>query len=154
MSLWKLILQAQVLCQRVLGSSLTVPRVALFWTEISDVVPGTCGSHSPRLWVTVPSAPITTGTTLAFTLHILCSSSFSPWCFLKLLVFLLPDVAVARGRYVCHRCFLLLLVNQQNAVTWLSVWIQKSRRILAWSLSTTLTGWLPARTQCRCFWTL
>ncbi|XP_067435009.1 putative ferric-chelate reductase 1 [Thunnus thynnus] len=74
---------AQVLYQRpgslrVLCSILGVPRTALFWTETSDVVPGICWSHSPSLWVTAPSAPITTGTTVAIT-PIFSSSSFSPW---------------------------------------------------------------------------
>ncbi|KAL4009015.1 hypothetical protein ACER0C_002867 [Sarotherodon galilaeus] len=47
--------------------------------EISDVVPGICWSHSPSLGVTTPSAPTTTETTVTFTLHILSSSSLSPW---------------------------------------------------------------------------
>jgi len=41
-------------------------------SQNSDVVPGICWSHSPSLGVIALSAPITTGTTAAFT------SSFSP----------------------------------------------------------------------------
>ena len=66
---------------RVLRSILAVLSTALFWTESSDVVPGICWSHSSSLGVTAPSAPITTGTTLTFTFHILSCSSFCPWYF-------------------------------------------------------------------------
>ena len=66
---------------RVMHSILYIPSTALFWTERSDVVPGICWSHSSSLGVTAPSAPITTGTTLAFTFHVLYRSSFSPWDF-------------------------------------------------------------------------
>ena len=62
---------------RVLRSILAVPITALFWTESSDVVPGICWSHSSSLGVTAPSVPITTGTALTLTFHVLFSSSFS-----------------------------------------------------------------------------
>ncbi|TWW54402.1 Integrin alpha-6 VLA-6 [Takifugu flavidus] len=39
---------------RVLRRILAVPRTALFWTEISGVVPGICWSHLLRLGVTAP----------------------------------------------------------------------------------------------------
>ncbi|KAK7881943.1 hypothetical protein WMY93_028117 [Mugilogobius chulae] len=64
---------------RVLRSILAVPRTELFWTEMSDVDSGICCSHSSSLGVTAPSAPITTGTTVAFTFQAFSSSSLSPW---------------------------------------------------------------------------
>lgn len=78
--------QSQVLCQRprssrVLCSILAVPNHALFWTESYDVAPGMCWSPSPRLEITVPSAPTSTGAPLAFTFHILSSVSFKSWYF-------------------------------------------------------------------------
>ena len=60
---------------RVLGS---VPSNALFWTEISDVVPGNCWSHQSSLGVAVPSAPISTGTSIAL-MFFLVLPSF--WCY-------------------------------------------------------------------------
>ncbi|XP_049610708.1 transcription factor ETV7 isoform X1 [Syngnathus scovelli] len=58
-------LPARVLYQRpgslrVLRSIFAVPSTALFWTEMSDVFPGICFSHSSSLGVTAPSAPMTT----------------------------------------------------------------------------------------------
>lgn len=72
--------KARVVSQtlRLLLSIVAVPRPSLFWTEISDVAPGICRSHSPSFRVTAPSAPITTET---FTLCIFSSSSFSPMVF-------------------------------------------------------------------------
>lgn len=46
--------------------SLAVPRTVLFWTEISDVVPGIYWSRSSNLGVTTPNAPVTTESTLVF----------------------------------------------------------------------------------------
>ena len=66
---------------RALRSILAVLSNVLFWTEISNVVPGVCCSHQSSLRVIVPSAPIITGTTAAFTHHIFSCSSFSPWYF-------------------------------------------------------------------------
>ena len=68
--------RARVLYQKpggmtVLRSILAVPRTALFWTEISDVVPKIYWSHSPSLGVKVSQdAQITTDTTVALTFHI------------------------------------------------------------------------------------
>ena len=76
---------------RVLRSILAVPSTAVFWTESSDVVPGIYWSHSFSRGVTAPSAPFTSGTTLAFTFHIL-QFLFQSLAFLQLLVFLLLDV--------------------------------------------------------------
>ena len=67
-------------------------------------------SRSSSLGVKAPSAPTTTGTTLACTFHVLSSSYFSPWDFLQLLVVLLVDVAVAWNCYVSHHCLLRLRV--------------------------------------------
>ena len=68
--LWAVLrlLQAWVLYQkpgslRVLHRILAVPRIALFWIEISDVIPGICWSHAPSLGVTAPSAPLIMSTT-------------------------------------------------------------------------------------------
>ena len=69
---------------RVLHSILALAPV-LFWTESFDDVPGICWSHSSSLGVTAPSAPITTGTTLAFSFHVFSSSSLSPWYYSSLL---------------------------------------------------------------------
>lgn len=60
-----------------------VPSTAVFWTQTSDdVVPGNCWSQSSSLPVTTLSSLTTTGTTLAFTFHILSCSSFRLWYFL------------------------------------------------------------------------
>lgn len=47
-------------------SIIPVPKVALFWTWISDVDPGIGWIHSPSLGVTVLNAHITIGSTDAF----------------------------------------------------------------------------------------
>ena len=44
-----------------------------------DVVPGVCWSHSSSLGATTSSTLITTGTAVAFTLHIFCIFHFDPW---------------------------------------------------------------------------
>lgn len=83
---WYAFPQPSVLYQRpgnelnFLRSVLVVPAV-LFWTESSEFVPGICWSHSSSLGVTAQSVPTPTGTTLAFTFHILSSFSFRPWYF-------------------------------------------------------------------------
>ncbi len=80
-----------------------VPGILLFWTETSDVVLKTCWSCSPSLWVAAPSAPITAGTTAAFTPHI---SSFRSWYFSSFLS--------SFFRYTYQHCLLLLFVELHN----------------------------------------
>ncbi len=118
-----------------------VPRIALFWTETSDVVPWICWSCSPSLWLTASSAPVTTGTTVASTPHIFSSSCFSPWHFLSfscsffvmlLLLGIAPSITSA---FFC--CLLINTMSGWLAITSLSVW---SHRILAQSFSTSLGG--------------
>uniref|UniRef100_A0A669AZ21 mitogen-activated protein kinase kinase kinase n=1 Tax=Oreochromis niloticus TaxID=8128 RepID=A0A669AZ21_ORENI len=129
---------------RVLRSILAVPRTALFWTEISDVVPGICWSHSPSLGVTAPSAPITTGTTVTFTLHILSSSSLSPWYFSSFSCsFFLMLLSFGTATSITTAVFFCLSTTTMSgwlATTILSVCIWKSHRILARSFSITLGG--------------
>lgn len=43
---------------KALHSIFAIPSTALFWTEMSDVIPGICRRHLLSLGVTAPSAPI------------------------------------------------------------------------------------------------
>ncbi len=121
--------QARVPYQRpgslkVLHGILAVPNIALFWTETSDVLPGICWSHSSSLLVTAPSAPIITGTSVAFTPHIFFSSSFSPWYFFKLLLLMLLSLGIAT--FIATAFLYCLLINMMShwlAITSLSMWI-------------------------------
>ena len=104
-----------------------------FWTDVSNVFPGICWSHSPSFGVTTLSAPIIMGTTYAFISHILSCSSFSRWYFLELLMFLLYDIVVT---YDCLLlCFLTTMISCWLATTILSALIWKSHGILVWLLS-------------------
>ncbi|TWW73486.1 hypothetical protein D4764_15G0008800 [Takifugu flavidus] len=76
----KCLLQTRVLYQRpgslmVLHRFLAVPRTAVFWTGMFDVVPGICWRHLLSFGVTAPSVPINAGTTFAFTW--LCRSIYA-----------------------------------------------------------------------------
>lgn len=68
---------------------LTVPLLALFWTELSEVVPWIFSSHSSSFGITTWKGPMTSGTSEALTLHYFSISSFSS-CILLLLVLLPP----------------------------------------------------------------
>ncbi len=129
---------------RVLCSILAVPRTALFWTEISDVVPGICSSHSPSLGVTALRALITTGTTVAFTPHIFFSSSCSPWYFSSFLCsffLMLLSLGIATSITTAFfRCLSTTTMSSWLATTILSVWIWNSHRIFAQSFSTIFGG--------------
>uniref|UniRef100_A0AAX7UZ72 Immunoglobulin V-set domain-containing protein n=1 Tax=Astatotilapia calliptera TaxID=8154 RepID=A0AAX7UZ72_ASTCA len=112
--------------------------------EISDVIPGICWSHSPSLGVTTPSAPITTGTTVTFTLHILSSSSLSPLYFSSFSCsFFLILLSFGTATSITTAVFFCLSTTTMSgwlATTILSICIWKSHRILARSFSTTLGG--------------
>ena len=102
---------------RILRSILAVLSTAHFWTETSDVVPAICWSHSSSLGVTASSAPITTGTTLAFIFHVL-QFLLQLLISYQILVFLLLDVAVTWICYVYHHCLLPLLAPSEEFPTW------------------------------------
>lgn len=78
-TLWVLFfLQSQVFYQRFgslrnLCCVLAVPRTALFWTEISDVILEICWSHSPSFGVTACAI-----SSVTFTFLIFSNSSLSP----------------------------------------------------------------------------
>lgn len=65
---------------RILRNILDVLNSAL-WMEISYIIPEIYWSHFSSLWITVPSVPVITGITFAFTFHIFFGSSFSSWFF-------------------------------------------------------------------------
>lgn len=78
--LWvvKIILNHRPEKLRVLCNILSISSNALFWTEISDVVPGVCWSHFSSWGVTIPCALTIT---LTFICHIVYGFSFIPWYF-------------------------------------------------------------------------
>ncbi|TWW56342.1 Plexin-A1 [Takifugu flavidus] len=116
---WKSNWWTQVLYQRpgslrVMNRILTVPRTALFWTEISDVVPGICWNHLLSPWY---------------------FSSFSCSFFLMLLL-----LGIATSIITVFRCLSTTTMSGWLATTILSVWIWKSHRILACLFSSTFGG--------------
>ncbi|KAI3354393.1 hypothetical protein L3Q82_018913, partial [Scortum barcoo] len=108
-------------------------------TEISDVVPGICWSHSSSLGVTALSTPITRGITDVFTPHILSNCSLSPWYFSSFSCsFFLMLLSFTTSISTALFCYLsTTTMSGWFIITCLSVCIWKSHRILARPFSTT-----------------
>uniref|UniRef100_A0A3P9CAH7 Taste receptor type 1 member 3 n=1 Tax=Maylandia zebra TaxID=106582 RepID=A0A3P9CAH7_9CICH len=145
-------------CVAVLGTMGACLSLLLFLGEPGDVVcrlqlPCTSIFQTVTLSVilsislqviTAPSAPITTGTTVTFTLHILSSFSLSPWYFSSFSCsFFLILLSFGTATLITTAVFFCLSTTTMSgwlATTILSVCIWKSHRILARSFSTTLGG--------------
>lgn len=94
---------------KILCSILAAPRIALFWTVISDV-PGICCSHSLSLGVTALSAPI------------ISCSSFSHWHFLSFscsFLLMLVSLGIATSIITAFFCCLLTttVVSHHNFIS-------------------------------------
>lgn len=79
----------------------SVASTALFWTEISDVVPGIYWNHSSSLGITAHNAP---ATTVVFISHILFNYSQVPVCLPHLISMQFPP-----GRLTPSISFLTIL---------------------------------------------
>ena len=77
-----------------------VPSIAVFCSESIECFPGTASKFFLKLLVTIPVAPIITGTIVHFRFHIRCIS-IHKLLYFNLLLLLLYDMSVS-----CHKPFL------------------------------------------------
>lgn len=85
--------------------------IALFWTKISNGILGIHWRNSHNLGVTAPSAPITSGSTVAFTSPTFSSFAFSLFYFSS---FLCSFILMLLCPGIDHHCCLLLFVEHKN----------------------------------------
>uniref|UniRef100_A0AAV2LMA5 Endonuclease/exonuclease/phosphatase domain-containing protein n=1 Tax=Knipowitschia caucasica TaxID=637954 RepID=A0AAV2LMA5_KNICA len=112
--------------------------------DVSEVVPGIRCNNSSSFGITAPSAPITTGTTVTFTIQAPSSSSLSPGYFSSFLCsffLMLPSLGIATITTTAFICPLsTTTMSGWFAIAIRPVCIWKSHRIFARSFSTTFGG--------------
>ncbi|MEQ2162077.1 hypothetical protein GOODEAATRI_016146 [Goodea atripinnis] len=91
--------------------SIAVPRTAFFLTEFSNLSPGICCSPFSSVELTLPIAPLTTGTTVAFTCQALIPEAL---VFLHFLMFVFSDVSLSWDGHIDHSSSSLLLISDYN----------------------------------------
>ena len=88
-----------------------VPSIAVFCSESTECFPGTASKFFLKLLVTIPVAPIITGTIVHFRFHIRCISIYKLLYFNFFFRFLLHNISVCGCCHIYQRACLLFFVS-------------------------------------------